>query len=309
MSLGTVLVMMNDSAGRGRASGDSEDARLIEQAFTDAGVKATVLRLPAADMAETIGSMWAADDRPDAVVVAGGDGTVNCAANAVVGTDVVLGVLPAGTFNHFARDIGSPVDMAEAVRALVDAEPRLIDVAEVNGRVFVNNSVLGVYPEMVDIRDKLRSRHGWGKVRAVPVAAMRVLRSFPTHRLDLTAPGGVARRRVRTPLVFVGNGIYDSTGRGMPNRESLTGGRLGVGIALSTDRAGLFRLAWRTLRKGQPESTDVDTIELAEVTITSRAPRVKVAVDGEITKMTSPLIYRSRPESLRVLMPTPIDPA
>src|SRR5690606_11439746 len=116
------------------------------------------IRLRPEQIVETVGSLWAAETRPDAVIVAGGDGTVNCVAGAVVGTDVVIGVLPGGTFNHFAKDIGMPDDMVGAVRALADAEPRLVDVGEVNGRVFVNNSVLGVYPEMVAIRDKLRSR-------------------------------------------------------------------------------------------------------------------------------------------------------
>lgn len=304
MSLRTVVVIMNEASGRG--SGD-DDVAVIEQAFADVGIDATILRLRPADIAEAIGSLWAGDPRPDAVVVAGGDGTVNCAANAVVGTDIVLGVLPAGTFNHFAKDIGMPVDVVEAVRALAGAEPTQLDVGEVNGRVFVNNAVLGIYPEMVAIRDRLRSRHGWGKVRAVPVAAVAVLRTFPTHRVDLTAPGGVVRRRVRTPLVFVGNGEFDGTGLGTPTRGSLQDGKLSVGIALPTTRMGLVRAALRFLGKGDPDENDLDTIELPQVIVTSRASRVKVALDGEVLKMTSPLDYRSRPGALRVLVPRPAD--
>lgn len=303
MSLKNVVVVLNEAAGPGSTGPGQRD--LIEESFDAHGVGTNIVRLHPRDMAETIGSFWAADPRPDAVIVAGGDGTVSCAANAVAGTDVVLGVLPTGTFNHFAKDLGTPMGLTSAVDALIDAEVHHLDVGEVNGRVFVNNSVLGVYPEMVAVRDKLRSRRGWGKIRAVPVAAFSVLRSFPIHRVDLTAPGGVIRRRLRTPLVFVGNGIFDSEGRGMPQRESLSGGKLGVGIALSTDRSGLFRAALRSLRKGQPDDTDVDTIELSEVTVTSRAQKLKVAIDGEIMKMTSPLHYRSRPSALRVLVPAP----
>lgn len=300
MSLRTVVVIMNDASGKGA---DDDDVVAIERAFSDVDVDATVIRLRPADIAESIGSLWAADPRPDAVIVSGGDGTINCAANAVVGTDVVIGVLPGGTFNHFAKDIGMPIDLAEAVRAITEAEPTMIDVGEVNGHVFVNNAVLGVYPEMVAVRDRLRSRHGWGKVRAVPVAAFAVLRAFPTHRIDLTAPGGVARRRVRTPLVFVGNGAFDGSGRGRPTRESLQDGTLAVGIALPTSRFGLVRAALRSLRKGEPDEGDLDTIELPQVIVTSRASRLKVALDGEVLKMSSPLNYRSRPGALRVLVP------
>ena len=303
MSIRTVVVIMNESSGPGSGSDDSDDADVIREAFSEAGVEATVLKRDPSDMAQVIGSVWAEDERPDAVVVAGGDGTVNAAANAVVGTDVVLGVLPGGTFNHFARDIGLPTDLAEAVAALVDAVPSDLDVAEVNGRVFVNNSVLGVYPEMVTIRERLQSSRGWGKLRAVPVASLSVLRSFPTHRLDLTAPGNVAKRRVRTPLVFVGNGVFDTSGRGTPTRRSLEGGRLGVSIAMSTSRLGMVRVALRSLRKGEPDPGDLDSIDLPEVRVASKGSAVKVALDGEVADMRFPLQYRSRPASLRVLVP------
>ena len=306
MSLRNVVVVMNGSAGR--ASSDAGDeATIIEQAFADENVRATLVTLRPQEMAEKIGLYWTDDPRPDAVVVAGGDGTINCAANAVAGTDVVLGVLPTGTFNHFAKDIGMPVELEAAVRALAGARPDHLDVGEVNGRVFVNNSVLGVYPEMVAIRDRLRSRHGWGKLRAVPVAAFAVLRTFPTHRVDITAPGGVVKRRLRTPLVFVGNGIFDHSGRGLPSRSSLRGGRLGAGVAATTGRFGLFRAAMRSLRKGQPEDTAVDLVELAELTVTANVSRMKVALDGEVVDLKLPLRYRSRPGALRVLVPVTPD--
>lgn len=303
MSIRTVVVIMNESSGPGSEPDDSDDAAVIGDAFAEAGVEAVVLRRDPSNMAEVIGSIWADDDRPDAVVVAGGDGTVNAAANAVVGTDVVLGVLPGGTFNHFAKDIGLPTDLAEAVAALVDAVPTDLDVGEVNGRVFVNNSVLGVYPEMVSTRERLQSSRGWGKLRAAPVATLAVLRAFPTHRVDLTAPGNVAKRRLRTPLVFVGNGVFDTSGRGTPTRRSLEGGRLGVSIAMSTSRFGMVRVALRSLRKGEPDPGDLDSVDLPEVRVASKASAVKVAVDGEVTDMRFPLRYRSRPGALRVLVP------
>lgn len=97
----------------------------------------------------------------------------------------VVGVLPLGTFDHFAKDLGIPTDLTEAAASLVSGEERQVDIGEVNGRVFVNNSAPGVHPAMVAVRDRIRDQRGWGKIRAVPVAAVRVLRAFPVHRFDL----------------------------------------------------------------------------------------------------------------------------
>lgn len=191
------------------------------------------------------------------------------------------------------------------MQALIDGEVRRVDVAEVNGRVFVNNSVIGIYPEMVAVRDRLRQERGWGKVRAVPVASVRVLRTFPVHRIDLSGPGGMVKRKLRTPLVFVGNGIYDNGPGGLPRRDSLTGGTLGVGFALAAGRARLVRAALRSLLRGQDAESDVDVVALSEVVITSRTRTMRVALDGEITKLAPPLRYRSRPGALRVVVPVP----
>jgi diacylglycerol kinase family enzyme len=305
MSISKVVVLLNGAAGRGAVDPDRREA--VEAACRAAGLDAQVTEVDPREMSSAIGAIWARD-RPDAVVVAGGDGTVGCAAGAVAGTDVVLGVLPTGTFNHFAKDVGIPTDLEAAAEALVRGEVQRIDVAEVNGRVFVNNAVLGVYPEMVAVRDRLRSRHGWGKVRAVPVASMHVLRTFPVHRVDLTGPGGMVKRKLRTPLVFVGNGVYDNGPGGLPRRDSLTGGTLGVGYALADGRARLVRSALGSLLRGAEAEAEVDAVALPEVVVTSRSRRMRVALDGELTTLASPLRYRSRPGALRLVVPVPPEP-
>src|SRR4030095_1182940 len=104
-----------------------------------------------------------------------GDGTTNSAAGVAVTDNMILGVLPMGTFNHFAKDVGMTDDVGEAVRFLASAEITAIDVGEVNGRVFVNNASIGVYPQMVANRDDIRRRRGWGKIRAAPLAVVRTL--------------------------------------------------------------------------------------------------------------------------------------
>lgn len=296
-------VLVNGGAGSADESQEAGQVADIEAAFVAAGAEAVVSTVEPADLSNEVCRIWEADDRPDAVVVAGGDGTVNCAAEVAVATDVVLGVLPLGSFNHFAKDLGLPIDLEGAAAALAAGEVRQVDVAEVNGRFFVNNSALGVYPAMVEIRDRMGDERGWGKVRAVPVAAYRVLRDLPSHRLDLSGPGEYRRLRVRTPLVFVGNGVYANPGGGIAARDNLADGVLGVAVARAVSRWGLVGTIVRALVAGAENTRDLDSIELSELTVTSRSRRIQVARDGEVDWVDLPLHYRSRPEALRVLAP------
>ncbi len=297
------------NGGAGSVDSDQEEAEVaaITAAFTAAGARADVRVVAPERMQDEVKACWDGPDRPRAVVVAGGDGTVSCAAGAAAGTDIVLGALPLGTFNHFAKDIDLPDELGSAVSALVGGEVRAIDAAEVNGRVFVNNSVLGLYPDLVAVRDRIRDRRGWGKIRAVPVALIDVLRRFPMHRIDLRGPG-YERRHVRTPLVFVGNGVFANADGGAPTRDDLADGFLGVAVSRAKSRWGLIRSAIRALVRGAEAADDIDTVALTELTIDLHVRHVRVAVDGEICWMESPLRYRIRPEALQVLAPPPTEP-
>ena len=304
MSVRRLVVFVNAAAG---SVGDDRDGtrERILAAFTRADPTAEVC-VEAVDpsaLGDRIRRAWDGDPRPDAVVVAGGDGTVNNAAQAAVGTDIVLGVLPMGTFDHFAGDLGLPGDLDDAAAALVAGEVRRVDVGEVNSRVFVNNSLVGCYPQMVAIRDAVMADRGWGKVRAVPVAALAVLRSFPVHRLDLTGSDGFERRRVRTPLLFVGNGEYRSTPGSPPTRQRLDGGVLGVEVAHATTRRRLVWTALATLVRGATRVADLDRATLDRLDVHTRTGRIRVALDGEIVWCTPPLRYRIRPGALAVLVP------
>jgi diacylglycerol kinase family enzyme len=295
-------VLVNGGAGSVDAAEEEREVAAIAAAFAAAGARAEVRVVEPERMQDEVRACWEGPDRPRAVVVAGGDGTVSCGAGAAAGTDIVLGALPLGTFNHFAKDIDLPAELGAAVAALVTGEVRAIDAAEVNGRVFVNNSVLGLYPDLVAVRDRIRHQRGWGKVRAVPVALITVLRRFPLHRLDLRGPG-YERRRVRTPLVFVGNGVFGNESGGAPRRGDLADGSLGVAVSRAKSRWGLVRSAFRALARGADADDDIDTVALTELTVDLHVRHARVAVDGEICWMESPLRYRIRPKALHVLAP------
>lgn len=295
-------VLVNGGAGSVDADDEAAEVRAIAEAFDAAGARADVRVVDPAQLTEEVRRSWAAADRPTAVLVAGGDGTVSGAAGAAVGTEIVVGVVPLGTFNHFAKDLGTSAELVVAAQQLVAGQVRLVDCAEVNGRAFVNNSVLGLYPDLVAVRDRIRARRGWGKVRAVPAAAIDVVRRFPMHRLDLAGPG-YSRHRVRTPLVFVGNGVFANPRGGPPTRADLADGQLGVAVAHVLSRWGLVRAVVRALLRGTDAVDDLDTVALDELTVRANVRHLRVALDGEVCWMEAPLRYRVRPGALHVWAP------
>jgi diacylglycerol kinase family enzyme len=233
------------------------------------------------------------------LVAGGGDGTIRAVASALVDTEGTLGILPLGTLNHFAKDLKLPMDLEACVQILKNGVVRPVDVAELNGRIFLNNSGLGLYPAMVARREK-RRRAGQPKWIAMLLASAAVLQRFPFFDVRLTAAGQALRRR--TPFVFVGNNAYRMEGFNLGSRDSLTEGRLSVGIAqYRIGRWGLVRLAFRALLFGIARERDLDVLFAPEVQITSRRKRLPVSFDGELARLEPPLQYRIRPRALRVI--------
>jgi diacylglycerol kinase family enzyme len=232
-------------------------------------------------------------------VAAGGDGTVNAVAAAVAGTKIPLGVLPVGTLNHFAKDLGLPLELEEAVRVAAEGAVRQVDVAEVNGRVFVNNSSLGVYPRIVALRQRSGAR-GWGKWLAGLWATVAVLRRRPFMAVRIRIDDETVVRR--TPFVFVGNNEYKMAGLDAGVRESLTGGRLALYVMHATRRRSLLLLGWKVVWRGGDQVDELDCFPVQEAVVETRR-RLPVALDGEVVPMDSPLRYRIRPLDLNVLAP------
>lgn len=270
----------------------------ISATFHEFGAEATIGIVDAGALPDALRLAW--KQGIDAVVVAGGDGTVSSAAQVAVGDDMVLGVLPLGTFNHFAKDLGMRPDLGEAVRFLVDAETVRIDVGEVNDKVFVNNASIGVYPKMVGERDALRARRGWGKLRAAPVAVVRTLRGLPVHRLRLSIDGA-APESVETALLFVGNGLFDEHGERVGKRTSLDDHRLGVYLVATRSPWRLVANAFRARIGGVTAAPAMTRRDAQEMIVESEETSLQIALDGEPTDLRVPLTFRSRPGALRVL--------
>ena len=283
--------LVNSTAGAHATPGD------IAAAFEAAGASARIVAVTPGD--DIVALARNAAETSDVVVAAGGDGTVNAVASVVVGTAVTMGVLPLGTHNHFAKDMKLPSSLDEAVAVIVAGRVTSVDAAEVNGRLFVNNSSIGVYPNAVAIRDQLREA-GRRKWIAMVIAIWRVLRTYRGVHVRLTANGRTLS--ARTPFVFVGNNEYVLEGLQAGVRERLTGGQLFVYLAPRIATRQLPMLVLRALcGRAHPPGT-FEKIPASDLEIeTSGATHMTVSLDGETSTLKMPLHYRARPDALRVI--------
>ncbi len=238
------------------------------------------------------------------IVAGGGDGTVSAVAGVLAGTRKTLGVLPLGTLNHFAKDLQLPLDLDGAMETIMAGRTVQVDVGEVNGRTFINNSSLGLYPRIVKEREK-QQQLGWGKWPAFVWAAITVLRRYPLLNVRLSLDGKQLARR--TPFVFIGNNEYEMEGFNIGRRACLDKGELSLYITHRTGRLGLLRLAVRALLGGLRNERDFTALRTREIWIETRHRRLHVAFDGETTIMVPPLHYRVRPGALRVIVPAPVN--
>jgi len=241
-----------------------------------------------------------AASRGDVIVAAGGDGRVSAVAGVAVETRATIGVLPMGTLNHFAKDLGLPTDLEQAVAAIAAGHTRDVDVGEVNGRVFVNNSSVGLYPRMVWERN-VEQRRGRTKWTAFAIAMMRTWRNYRTITAHLVVEGKAAV--VRTPFIFVGNNHYIAEGFQLGGRSRLDEGRLSVYMAPECGRFEILSLPVRALVR-KLESAEL-FVEFPAETLTVDVPsrRVSVALDGEVALSRSPLEYRIRLRALKAMVP------
>ena len=243
----------------------------------------------------------AAEAGDDAVVAAGGDGTISTVASALAGSDMPMGVLPLGTLNHFAKDLGLPLDPAEAVKTIASRRTVKVDVGEVNGRIFLNNSSIGIYPDIVMEREALR-RRGHRKWTAFAVASARILRHYRGLVVKITA-GGPAET-ARTPFLLVGNNEYEIDGIHLGARSRLDGGRLSAYLAPRVHARELPRLLALALAGRARENHILESFLARELRVETPGRRsLRVALDGEVVVMTAPLHYRMRPLALRVIVP------
>jgi diacylglycerol kinase family enzyme len=292
-----IRVIMN----RGGGSFAEDVAERLAPLFEGHGIEAKIVAVAPGDLDRHCGEV-AKEAGVDALVAAGGDGTIGTAAAAVAGTDMPLGILPMGTLNHFAKDAGIPLDLEEAVAVVAGGRTRPVDVAEVNGRVFINNSAVGLYPKLVRDRELQQHYLKRSKKLAMVVAAARTLWRFSHRRLTLRIEGREAP--VETPLLFIGNNRYQMGLLTLGTREAIDKGELCLYAPLARSAGQFLSISLRAVLGKEDEQEDfltLDGVKAAE--IGARYPRLMVATDGEAQMMDTPLKYRIRAGALKLLVP------
>jgi diacylglycerol kinase family enzyme len=290
-----VEIIVNTGGG-GFVEGETEQA--IMEACADAGLDAKVTLAKGGD------EIFSAAERSTAEIIgaAGGDGTVNAVASKALERDKTLAVLPLGTLNHFSKDLGMPQELAGVVKSIAEGHVERVDVGEVNGRIFLNNSSIGLYPRIVHKREQQQERLSRGKWSAAIFAALTVFRRDPFFRVSFDVYGQRSTHKV--PFVFVGNNEYSIDQYNIGRRESLQGGELSVYFLRRGGRWGVIRLLLRTLLGMLDTMKEFQTLTTDAITIDVRKSAVLVAFDGEVEAMQTPLEYRIRPLALKVIVPT-----
>jgi diacylglycerol kinase family enzyme len=293
-----VAAIINSAAGS--VSGGGVDAGTLSDLFRKSGLEPDIRFVPGEQAADA--ARDAVSGGAEIVAAGGGDGTIRAVASALVGGDVPLGVIPLGTLNHFARDLGIPVELPAAVALLAHGSVRALDVGEVNGEIFVNNSVLGFYPPIVKVRDRLRRVRDLGKWAATAVALLKVAPHIPTLRVRVTAEGRSIVRKTR--FVFIGNNEYELNMFTYSARSRLEeSGYLYLYVARAQSRFGLVGMALLGLVRDLKKMRGFDCWSVPELSIETDRKALSVYLDGEVIVLETPLHYRTRERALRVVLP------
>lgn len=291
-----MIVILNGGA----AAANREKARVVEEAFRACGVDPVIEFAAPGDDLQAAARKAAAGPH-EIVVAGGGDGTLSAVASAVVEAGKVFAVLPMGTLNHFAKDLGIPLRLEDAVHTAALGRTIAVDLGAVNGRRFLNNSGLGIYPAIVQSREAQQAEFGRGKWPAFVRAAVTAFRQYPFMHLQITVDGQQLRRK--TVFLFVGNNEYEFSGFRAGGRSCMDAGHLGLCLAHRTGRLGILRLASRALIGRLSQAEDFETFCVDEALIESRKQRLLVSLDGEVIHLETPLRYRIQRGALRVRVP------
>lgn len=237
----------------------------------------------------------------DTIVAGGGDGTLNAVATALVDKPKIkFGILPLGTLNHFAGALNIPLDLEKAVETIVAGHTIAIDVGEVNGYIFLNNSSLGLYPAIVRLRE-IMQKSGWSKWPAATWAAAKMFTRFRRLRLKITS-SAVTEMTTDCSMLFIGNNTYEMNLSNLGKRPTLVGGNIWVMVPNVSTRWNFITSILASVL-AREKHKDIITFNANKMNVMTKKKILKVAIDGEVVRITPPLSYRIQPKSLRVIVP------
>lgn len=296
------------NAGSGHAE-TAEQRSTIEDALTRSGRTFTLrvvedpsrLEDMAADMARL------ARDSGGILVAAGGDGTINTVAGKAVEAGCPFGVLPQGTFNYFGRTHGIPEDLGEAVQALLSARVQPVQVGQVNQRIFLVNASIGLYPQIIEERESDKKQ--FGRSRVVALLSMLKTALGRTQYLRISLESGGRTHTLRTAMLFIGNNSLQMEQLGiMPLSSALEDGKLAAIAPKSVGRIGMMGLMLRGALgmlggAGNLVSFSFESLTVKQRTLYGTRKKIKVATDGEICQLDTPLRFRVLTDQLMLMKP------
>ncbi|KQW50834.1 MULTISPECIES: diacylglycerol kinase family protein [unclassified Roseateles] len=297
------FVVFNHASGRGDRD---EVGPAVEAACATAGRRCELFpvdrpaRLP--EIARR--AVQRAREAGGTVVAAGGDGTINGVAQAVLGSGCRFGVLPRGTFNYFSRTHGIPQDLDGALRVLLTEDAVAVQVGLVNERVFLVNASLGLYPQLLEEREAWKQQFGRSRLVALGAGVRTLMRGHRSLRLIIEQGG--QSRQVRTATLFVGNNALQMEQVGLPEARAIDAGCLAGVVLKPVGRWALLALLARGAFGQLGAADQVQNFAFRRLTVTARsfgARRIKVATDGEVLRMQMPLRFEVAPHPLLLIRP------
>lgn len=296
------FIVLNTGSGRD----DAHNVQSIIQRVLDAAGRRYELmcvddgrRLPA--IAQQ--AVERAREQQGVVVAAGGDGTLSAVAQEVLGSGLPFGILPQGTFNYFGRTYGIAQDTEVATQVLLQAQPQPVQVGLVNGRLFLINASLGLYPQLLEDREAYKQRYGRSRWVAMWSALVTLARAHRQLTLELEHGGQV--QTLRTPTIVVGNNALQLEQIGIEEVSALSQDQL---VAMGTKPIGTFGMYGLVLRGLLSRLGDADHVfsfgfNRLVVRVKRSKRRIKVALDGEIQWLDTPLEFRVSEQPLQLLVP------
>lgn len=289
------VIMNRDSGADNKAALTTE----IETAFTAHGWQVEFVLAGRRDLRSRTQQTVA--QAPGAIVVAGGDGTINTVASACVEAKRPLGLVPAGTFNYVSRNLGVPTEVSQAVSVIINGWVRQVDIGEINGRLFLNNAGIGLYAQMLERREQDKRRFGRRRMVAFFSGMRCLLSSHPLYAVELLADGQTARHLTTT--LFFGCNALQLEDFNVTAADCLRHQKLAVLSLKLHSRWEVTVAACAALMGRLDEVSTTEAFCASTVRVQTRRRALKVAIDGEIVLLRSPLNVTLHPGALQVFAP------
>lgn len=299
-----ITVLLNARAGDTNTAAFRKE---VTEALASAGASFRVLEMtPGKDFIAAARQAVLDAKRHDGIIAAaGGDGTINTVAALCCEHGVKMGIIPAGTFNYFARDLSIPTDATEAARVLLEGRIERVSVGYINDRIFLNNASFGLYSKLIRHREEVKSRFGRFRIVAIFAALVSFLRGQRPFAIALHIGKETLVRK--TGMVFVTNNLMQLSHIDKDFAEKTPEDGMAVFVMRPTTRLDMFRLILRGVLRNLASDSHLETFCTDRFDVESRRNAIDVVVDGEVVRCRTPLSFRVARESLQVVVPAKVD--